>query len=182
MKMFNSNKSPSSHDDDELIVNFPDAGRRRTIDREIDALPSAPKKIRVHFSETSTMATFEKSSDEENQRKWSSSTDRKRFRHDQIADVLRMRAVFESTPYDKIPHNELCRCVGIESLMSTKLLERTLEHRANHLNVILFEQKCQRDMGVCDPDRLASIAERHSRKVSLRAHKIANGYMNLMLN
>ncbi|KAL7466484.1 hypothetical protein ACHAXS_006784 [Conticribra weissflogii] len=183
MTVFNSNKSHScNNDDNELIVNFPKAGRRRTIDQDIEPLPSTPKKLGVHFSETSTMAVFEKSSDEENQRKWSSSADRKRFRYNQTVDVLRMRAVFESTPYDKIPYEGLCRCVGIENLMSAKLIQRTLEHRANHLNVVLFEQKCQRDMGICDPDRLALIAERHSKKASLRAHKFANGYMTMAQN
>mmetsp|Transcript_4288 Transcript_4288/g.8846 ORF Transcript_4288/g.8846 Transcript_4288/m.8846 type:complete len:194 (+) Transcript_4288:106-687(+) len=175
-------------DDDELIVGFPKAGRRRSMidgpgfdDPPTPPSPTPIKNRNVHFSQMSTMAEFEIFTDEENKQKWTSSEDRKQFRRQQAADVLSMRRVFETTPYNEVPHEVLCHCIGIENLMSPKLIQRTLEHRANHTRIVLFEQRCQREMGEVDPERLASISEKHSSKTKLRARKLAEGYMKMKL-
>ena len=163
----------------QLIVDFPETGRQtKSSDIRSILSNSMPFQERrsVQISSTSTLAFIEYPSEADNRKKWISTEDQRQFRRNMMRDVVNTRRLLETTPYESISQEELYQFVGIESLLSIALVQRSFEQRMMHMRAILAEQERQLLLHDFDDGKLGQVSEIHSQCARERAHKIAASY------
>ncbi|KAL7460460.1 hypothetical protein ACHAXS_000913 [Conticribra weissflogii] len=182
MTTCNQLKCATNSENDLLIVDFPAGGRNNfNCDNFPSATCTSSSKPNVQFSPTCTLTYILKPPPNEIEMMWSSSKDRKIARQRQRLEVFHMRNMLDSIGDDAIiSDDKLILCIGIENLLSDKLVKRTLEHRKNHLRKVLSEQQRQRDLGTCDDESLGRVSEMSSQKSRFRAFKLADGYSKIL--
>ena len=168
--MSNQNKSY------QLIVDFPEMARRNTL---TNCTPRREQRRNVRFSSMSILTFVEYPTKEINAKKWTSTEDRKSSRQAQLSDVLKTRSLIESKPRESLSQEEILQCIGIESLLTNKVLKYTCEKRRMHKQAVLAEQQRQQSLHIHDDEDLCQISEIHSQWSRERAHKIALGYSRM---
>ena len=73
-----------------------------------------------------------------------------------------------------IPEDDLCKCVGIEHLLSLENARRIMKDRRYHVNAILARQH------TCTPEQLCLVLQSSSKKAQSRANALAAGYWNMV--
>ncbi len=167
----------------QLIVDFPEMGRQAVLsdigNASTNCAPRREQRRNVRFSELSTLAFIEYPTKESNAKKWISTEDRKSSRQAQLSDVLKTRSLIESKPRESLSQEEILQCIGIESLLTNKVLKKTCEKRRMHRQAILAEQQRQQPLHIHDAENLCQISEIHSQWSREKAHKIAVGYSRM---
>ena len=97
-----------------------------------------------------------------------------------IHDTRRMTNKLARTPPNSITNNDLCECVGMESLILFGLAQaKRREMHKLHEEEIFEEQKRQCMFGLYDSDRFAFISEMSSEETCDRAHMLASSIGDL---
>ena len=73
----------------------------------------------------------------------------------------------------------LYECLGLEKLLNRDVMMCIAEKRRVHKEAILSEQRSQREQGICDLERLASVSQESSNWTCTKAHKLAFAYSKL---
>lgn len=167
----------------QLIIDFPAGGRNNIKFEELTLTTyrTYPGNPTVQFNPYCILHTYAlESCPQENELMWSSSKDRKLARHKQRVEAIQTRNILDSFGDGTVPDESLILCIGIEHLLSDKIIKRTLEQRRRHVRKVLSEQQRQRDLCICDDDSLRVVAEMSSQKSRFRAFKLADGYSKIL--
>jgi hypothetical protein len=91
-----------------------------------------------------------------------------------------MAKFLRSSVRGNVTNDELVNCIGIEFLLSSKLLAKARDGKRLHSAVVLSQhQSHQRVFGECNADDLARISRDSTRSSRRRAHTIASMYQQM---
>ena len=166
------NEERSTASGEELIVGF--GNRRRSSEAEIiDVAPMKPEK-QIRFSDEVAVVCFPYPSMEEVSRRWHSKTDKTAREFEMARDVQGIRRVLSTTPLDELEEEILYACIGLEALVTKRVMKFVKEKRRWHSRAIVEMQAYL--MG----DELAEYAENSSLESRERAQKLAAGYAKML--
>ena len=183
--------SSSSHQQGELIVDFPTVARSKVSQKQKGAAKHScvsqphqhqaqPKKS-VHFSEECTVQDVSNPSDEEISCSWYTEQDYRGFQRKMWRDVRRQSALYVATktrdPNAMLPVEEVIKCVGLVHLLSDDVEARYQEYKLNrrmHSNAILDEHDRQlEESGYVHDISLAKLSMTRSKADKVKAIKAA---------
>lgn len=178
-----------SHQSDRLVP-FPATRRQRMTESSsgqaddssvVDTNARRLMRLNVHFSNTSTLAVYQLSPEEENAIKWDSTEDRQRLRCNQKLDVIRIRHKIQRYIEHSAEDNDqmLLECLGLENLLSDKALKRAAKRRRDHVRKVLEEQDRQLALNFWDIEAISRVSESLSTSSKEKAKALATGYWNL---
>jgi hypothetical protein len=101
------------------------------------------------------------------------------FKRTLLNDGRRKAKFLATTPRGNVTNDELVNCIGIEFLLSSKLLAKARDGKRLHSAAVISEQAHQRVFGECNVDDLARISRDSSRSSRRRAHTIASIYQQM---
>lgn len=110
---------------------------------------------------------------------WYNKQDRMQFKITQRKDRERVSHILASSSSESITQEDLCECIGMENLLSINVMIRTLEHKQNHVNTIVSEQRRQRSLNIHDEEYLGLVAANSSRLSRERSQRIATACFNM---
>ena len=123
----------------------------------------------VTFSQFSELAFIPQ---DKNTSLWYSSKERRHFRQALQQDVRRIAREIQD---DDISQDHVYERVGIEVITNQSLAKRVVETRYAHVKAVLSEQRIQKQQGIYDVDKLASVSQKTA-WTSERARVLATGY------
>ena len=91
-----------------------------------------------------------------------------------------MAKVLASNEGHNISKENLHACVGIEVLLSQRLVQSVMKKRIKHLNVVLGEQLHQEELNIRDSEKLRQKSRRSSKESQNRSYKLAIGYWEFL--
>ena len=142
---------------------------------------ASPRKQRreqkkVTFASFSEMAIIPQ---DEAAAKAYSEDDIRNFKQALLLDVLRLRHEFASAPpTQNISQELLCRCRGLDHLISQDALINIMAARQAHVVVVLEEHSNQDRDNLCDEEELSRVSMGSSRWARVRAEQLAVGYVH----
>jgi len=150
-----------------LLVDFPFRPRSKKMksNNSNERNNNYKHRAAVRFSETSLVISYPQ--DVVDQSKiWYTDEDKASMNHQFVASVLHTREML--TQVDRLisPHEQLCRCVGIEHLLSSGMARRR-RHRREHVTSIVSRQD------TCTSEELRSRSKHSSRLARYNAHCMA---------
>lgn len=166
------NEERSTASGEELIVGF--GNRRRSSEAEIiDVAPMKMEK-QIRFSDEVAVVCFPYPSMEEVSRRWHSKTDKTAREFEMARDVQSIRRVLSTTPLDELEEEILYACIGLEALVTKRVMKFVKEKRRWHSRAIVEMQAYL--MG----DELAEYAQNSSLESRERAQQLAAGYAKML--
>eukprot|EP00985_Skeletonema_marinoi_P003672 scaffold1601_cov140-Skeletonema_marinoi.AAC.9 len=158
---------------DDLIVDF---GNRRRPSQDTGNANAATMKIekQVRFSEDVAVHCFQYPSREEVARRWNSEQDKDVLTRDMIRDVRSIRHVLATTPMEELEKETLYGCVGLEGLISSRVINFLKKRKREHSRSIVDMQ------AYLGGERLAAYAANRSFESRERAQKLAAGYSEIL--
>ena len=167
-------------DGNELIVDFVDrkTWRRRQLlssSSDDDASYQDEKKEEiqtkhVRFSPDITVCCFPYPDRQEASRRWHSKEDKTLFTIAMEHDVLRLRYLLSSKPMTEIENETLYDCIGLEALLSGKVLKFVKKKKREHSRSVVMMQYCM------NQEQLADYSMSRSLQSLERARQLADGY------
>ena len=153
---------------DMLLVDFPFSPRSKKMksNNSNDDDNNYKHRAAVRFSETSLVISY--SQDVVDQSKiWYTDEDKASMNEQFIASVLHTREML--TQVDRLisPHEQLCRCVGIEHLLSSGTAKRRSRQRHEHVTSIVSRQDAS------TVEELCQVSKHSSRLARYNAHCMA---------
>ena len=153
---------------DMLLVDFPFHPRSKKMkSNSNDDYKNYKHRAAVRFSETSLVILYPQ--DVVDQSKiWYTDEDKASMNHQFIASVLHTREMLTQVDGLMIsPHEQLCRCVGIEHLLSSGTAKRRSRQRHEHVTSIVSRQDA------CTSEELCQVSKHSSRLARYNAHCMA---------
>ena len=166
------NEERSTASGEELIVGF--GNRRRSSEAEIIDVAPMKKEKMIRFSDEVAVVCFPYPSMEEVSKRWHSKTDKTAREFEMTRDVQSIRRVLSATPLDELEEEILYACIGLEALVTKRVMKFVKEKRRWHSRAIVEMQAYL--MG----DELAEYAENSSLESRERAQKLAAGYSKML--
>ena len=170
-----SSTSFANDSTDILLVDFPFSPRSKKMKSNNSNNDNNNYKHRaaVRFSETSLMISYPQ--DVVDQSKiWYTDEDKASMNNQFIASVLHTREMLTQVDGLMIsPHEQLCRCVGIEHLLSSERARRRSRHRHAHVNSIVSRQD------TTTVEELCQVSKHSSRLARYNAHCMAVSYIKI---
>lgn len=166
----------------DLIVDFPS---RRSFSKDTITCNKRSRRKAVHFSPMAHICLIEPTEDESSS--WYSSKEMKSFRVQNVKNVQEVNrhvlaitsGTFGSDSASSMPQVESqhlmndCSLVGIENLLTPKIIKKKLKMRRRCVEAVLNEEERQFRTGECDMDRLAAVSAQYSKWSVQRAEQIA---------
>ena len=166
------NEERSNSSGEELIVGF--GNRRRSSEAEIIDVAPMKKEKQIRFSDEVAVVCFPYPSMEEVSKRWHSKTDKTAREFEMKRDVQSIRRVLSATPLDELEEEILYACIGLEALVTKRVMKFVKEKRRWHSRAIVEMQAYL--MG----DELAEYAQNSSLESRERAQKLAAGYAKML--
>ena len=158
----------------DLIVGF--GNRRRPLEEtgkeNVSAMEVLEKQVR--FSDEVAVVRFQYPSREEVSTRWYSQEDKYAFEQEIVREVQSIRRGLSTTPLEEVPGEILYACVGLEALITKRVMRFIKEKRHWHSRLIVEMQAYLRG------DQLAEYAENSSFETRERAQKLAAGYAKML--
>ena len=159
----------------DLIVGF--GNRRRPIEEigneNVAAMEMLEKQVRFSDEEVAVVC-FQYPSSEEVSTRWYSKKDKYAFEQEMVREVQSIRRGLSTTPLEEVPGWILYACVGLEALITKRVMRFVKEKRHWHSRSIVEMQAYLRE------DQLAEYAENSSFESRERAQKLAAGYAKML--
>lgn len=135
----------------------------------------------VTFSEYSELVAFP--CDHYTATTWYSSKETRQFRQTMIDDARKASQEIMDLPHGGIlSHEQLTQCLGIKIFRTHGVAKCTgVQARRAHIAAVLSEQLMQKQMGICDVERLSRVSQNTSHASVLDAQKLAVGYAALLI-
>ncbi len=134
----------------------------------------------VTFSEYSELVAFP--CDHDTATTWYSSKETRQFRQTMIDDAWKASQEIIDLPHGGILTHELTQCLGIKIFRTHGVAKCTgVQARRTHIAAVLSEQLMQKQMGICDVERLSRVSQNTSHASVLKAQKLAVGYAALLI-
>lgn len=144
----------------------PHRRRRATVDpsclsrprpgRTAERRSSLPLKKSVQFAERSELCLFELPPPSD--ARWYDGRDHQRFKRERKSDVASFRLRRRMRAFVDGQEDGGSCFVGLEQLLSSKVMMETQLARRNVIQSVLLEQNHQRAFGLWDPDRIAFVS------------------------
>ncbi len=169
-----------ANDGSDLIVDFGHRHPRRTSNTtgggggKVSATKTMAKEKQVNFSEDVIVHYFQYPSKEEVSKRWHSKSDKSFFTQELARDVRRLRGLLSVAPIEGLEKEALYDCVGLEALMSSRVMRFLKDHKREHSRSIVEMQDSLND------EQLAAYAASHSSQSRERAQQIAAGYLEIL--
>lgn len=161
----------------DLIVDFGDRMRLSESEAE-DALSEEAARIetkkQVRFSEGTDVHCFQYPSKEEIFKRWISKKEKEILTLKMIRDVGSIRHVLSTIPMEELDKETLYGCVGLEALITTKVMNFLKAKKRLHARSIVEMQDH------FEYEDLAAYAMKSSLESRERAHKLAAGYAEIL--
>ena len=159
---------------DDLIVGF--GNRRRLLEETGNENEAAMEILEKHvrFSEEVAVVCFQYPSREEVSIRWHSKNDKYAYEQELVRDVHIIRHALSTTPMEEVEDEILYECVGLEALITKRVMKLVKEKRHWHSRSIVEMQAYLRG------DQLAEYAENSSFESRERAQKLAAGYAKML--
>ncbi len=156
----------------DLIVDF---GNRCRL-KELEAQAMTETKKQVRFSEGADIHCFQYPAKEEISKRWISKKEKEFLTLTMIRDVGSIRHVLSTIPMEDLDKETLYGCVGLEALITTKVMNFLKAKKRLHARSIV-EMQDQDHFGCED---LAAYAMKSSFESRERAHQLAAGYAEIL--
>ena len=128
----------------------------------------------VSFSEDVKVNCFQYPSTVEVSKRWYSKRDKYFFERELARDVQNIRGLLSITPMEDHEKEVLYDCVGLEALVSSKVMRFLKEKKRRHARSIVEMQYRLSE------EQLAAYAASHSSQSRERAQKLAAGYSEIL--
>eukprot|EP00984_Skeletonema_dohrnii_P007627 scaffold2782_cov78-Skeletonema_dohrnii-CCMP3373.AAC.8 len=160
---------------DDLIVDFGNRRRPSEDNTGNDANVATMKtEKQVRFSEDVAVHCFQYPSREEVARRWNSEQDKDVLTQEMIRDVRSIRHVLATTPMEELEKETLYGCVGLEALVSSRVMNFLKKRKREHSRSVVDMQ------AYLGGERLAAYAANRSFESRERAQKLAAGYSEIL--
>mmetsp|Transcript_25107 Transcript_25107/g.52884 ORF Transcript_25107/g.52884 Transcript_25107/m.52884 type:complete len:188 (-) Transcript_25107:127-690(-) len=110
--------------------------------------------------------------------KWMTTSDRSRVRRELKMDIDEARQLL-SNPNSQVTTNDLYKFVGLENMLSLKVVKRTISDRKLHAQSVLSEQFRQKFFCIHDEEEIRRAGEQISQASQDRAHALAMEYSEI---
>jgi hypothetical protein len=98
------------------------------------------------------------------------------FRKTLVDDARKASQDIKDLPLGDMTHQQLCECLGIETLLFSGIARCTLQARRALIAAVLTEQLMQRREGICDIERISRVSQNRSRWTVEKSQKFASAY------
>lgn len=105
-------------------------------------------------------------------------SDRSRVRRELKMDIDEARQLL-SKPNSQLTTNDLYKFVGLENMLSLKVVKRTISDRKLHAQTVLSEQVRQNLFCIHDKEAIQRVGERISQASKDRAHALAMKFFKI---
>ncbi len=156
------------HQHNDLIVDFVPR-RRPTMTSCSTAETNSQEGKQVCFSETKT-TLVKYPSRKERSRRWDSKKERDVFEYEMMCDVQEVQRLLSTTPLEAVEKEDLYKCIGLENLLSTRLVYYIKDKKREHVRSIVKKQHMLSD------EQLSACAMQSSSQSRERAQQLAAGY------
>lgn len=138
-------------------------------------------KKSVSFSPMSRVAHIDRPTRDEKKDIWYSRQDKEIFKHIFSYDISHCSQMLmaKAAAGEPLSEEEMIECVGLESVISRNIAERVMKMKRMHVDMILSEQKLQKNFRVHDEVKLARTSDKSSQESRTRSYKIAVRLMGL---
>ena len=158
---------------DDLIVGFGNRSRPSQ-DTGNENVATIKTSKQVRFSEDVAVHCFQYPSREEVARRWNSEQDKDVLTQEMIRDVRSIRHVLATTPMEELEKETLYGCVGLEALVSSRVMNFLKKRKREHSRSVVDMQ------AYLGGERLAAYAANRSFESRERAQKLAAGYSEIL--
>lgn len=127
----------------------------------------------VQFSESSQLLIYDCPGDA--RQRWYTTEDRSLFRQELIRDARTQGRLLGTQRPEDVSQDDIFKCVGIENLLSLERTVRVMEHRQQHLQLVLAAQRSGYSRNA-----IARLCQESSTPSQVKAHTLASGYMKML--